>query len=116
MGELGSGAAAKLIVQVATCLNMLAASEAELMAARCGLDFAAVQRVLKNSSGQSFVVDHWLDRFKLTDDPLAIRRRRTEVIQKSLLPALELARQLGFSLEGANLAERLMPKIMGLEE
>ena len=32
MGELGSGAAAKLIVQVATCLNMLAASEAELMA------------------------------------------------------------------------------------
>ena len=95
MGELGSGAAAKLIVQVATCLNMLAASEAELMAAQCGLDFGAMQRVLKNSSGQSFVVDNWLDRFKLTEDPLAIRRRRTEVFQKSLMPALELARQLG---------------------
>lgn len=116
MGELGSGAAAKLIVQVATCLNMLAASEAELMAAQCGLDFAAMQRVLKNSSGQSFVVDNWLDRFKLTDDPLAIRRRRTEVFQKSLMPALELARQLGFCLDGATLAERLMPRIMGLEE
>ena len=116
MGELGSGAAAKLIVQVATCLNMLAASEAELMAAHCGLDFGAMQRVLKNSSGQSFVVDNWLDRFKLTEDPLAIRRRRTEVFQKSLMPALELARQLGISLDGANLAERLMPRIMGLEK
>ena len=116
MGELGSGAAAKLIVQVATCLNMLAASEAELIAAHCGLDFGAMQRVLKNSSGQSFVVDNWLDRFKLTEDPLAIRRRRTEVFQKSLMPALELARQLGISLDGAKLAERLMPRIMGLEE
>jgi len=116
MGALGSGAAAKLIVQVATCLNMLAASEAELMAAQCGLDFGAMQRVLKSSSGQSFVIDNWLDRFKLTEDPLAIRRRRTEVFQKSLMPALELARQLGFSLDGANLAERLMPRIMGLEK
>ena len=75
-----------------------------------------MQRVLKNSSGQSFVVDNWLDRFKLTEDPLAIRRRRTEVFQKSLMPALELARQLGFALDGANLAERLMPRIMGLEK
>ncbi|MGZ9243631.1 MAG: NAD(P)-dependent oxidoreductase [Candidatus Binatia bacterium] len=116
MGALGSGAAAKLIVQVATCVNMLAASEAELMAAQCGLDFGAMQRVLKNSSGQSFVVDNWLDRFKLTADPLAIRRRRTEVFQKSLMPALELARQLGIALDGATLAERLMPRIMGLEK
>jgi len=116
MGALGSGAAAKLIVQVATCVNMLAASEAELMAAQCGLDFGAMQRVLTNSSGQSFVVDNWLDRFKLTEDPLAIRRRRIEVFQKSLMPALELAAQLGISLDGAKLAERLMPRIMGVEE
>lgn len=116
MGELGSGAAAKLIVQVVTCLNMLAASEAELLSAKCGLDFGAVQRVLKSSSGQSFVGDHWLDRFKLGEDPIAIRQRRTEVFQKSLLPALDLARQLGVSLDGASLAERLMPRIMGLQD
>jgi len=116
MGALGSGAAAKLIVQVATCINMLGASEAESLAAKCGLEFAVVQRVLKNSSGQSFVVDNWLDRFKLADDPLAIRRRRTEVLQKSLLPVLELARQLDLSLDGASLAERVMPRIMGIED
>ena len=114
MGELGSGAAAKLIVQVVTCLNMLATHEAEVIAAGTGLNFSSLQQVLHLSSAQSFVVDNWLDRFKLAQDPMEIRRRRTEVFQKSLAPALELARQLGLSLAGAALAERLMPRIMGV--
>jgi 3-hydroxyisobutyrate dehydrogenase len=115
MGELGSGAAAKLIVQVVTCLNMLAAHEAESIAGGTGLNFAALQKVLHLSSAQSFVVDNWLERFKLAQDPIAIRRRRTEVFQKSLAPALELARQLGLSLAGAQLAQSLMARIMGIE-
>src|SRR5581483_2031414 len=80
----GDGAAVKMIVQVATCIDMLAAHEAELLAAEWGLDFAAMQKVLRASSGQSFVAEHWLDRFKLAGDPMEIRRRRTEVFQKSL--------------------------------
>ncbi len=116
LGALGSGAAAKMIVQVATCIDMLAAHEAELLAAEWGLDFAAMQKVLRASSGQSFVAEHWLDRFKLAGDPMEIRRRRTEVFQKSLGPALALAKELGLSLPGASLAERLLPRIMGVEE
>jgi 3-hydroxyisobutyrate dehydrogenase len=115
MGELGSGATAKLIVQVVTCLNMLAAHEAESIAGGTGLNFAALQKVLHLSSAQSFVVDNWLDRFKLAQDPKEIRRRRTEVFQKSLAPALELAQQLGLSLAGAQLAQSLMARIMGIE-
>jgi 3-hydroxyisobutyrate dehydrogenase-like beta-hydroxyacid dehydrogenase len=95
---------------------MLAAHEAEFVSARCGLDFAAVQQVLKTSSAQSFVAENWLNRFKLPQDPMEIRRRRAEVFQQSLAPALELARQLGLPLSGAALAERLMPRIMGLED
>jgi 3-hydroxyisobutyrate dehydrogenase-like beta-hydroxyacid dehydrogenase len=91
MGALGSGAAAKMIVQVATCIHMMAAHEAELLAERSGLDFAALQKVLHASSGQSFVADHWIDRFKLPQDPMDVRRRRTQVFQKSLGPALEVA-------------------------
>src|SRR5258706_3220748 len=116
MGELGSGAAAKLIVQVVTCINMLAAQEAELVAGRCGMDFAMMQQVLKASSGQSFVAENWLNRFKLAQDPLEIRSRRTEVFKKSLGPAIELARQLGLSLAGVELAEHSMARIMGLED
>ncbi len=116
MGALGSGATAKMIVQVVTCINMLAAHEAELLAGKCDLDFATVQKVLHLSSAQSFVADNWLDRFKLPEDPMEIRRRRTEVFQKSLGPALALAQQLGLSLPGATLTEQLLPRIMGIEE
>lgn len=116
MGALGNGAAAKMIVQVVTCLNMLAAREAEVLARTSGLDFAEVQKVLHASSGQSFVADNWLDRFKLAQDPLEVRRRRTEVFRQSLGPALEMARQLGVSLPGATLTEQFMPRIMGLED
>ena len=105
-----------MIVQVVTCLNMLAAHEAEWLAGKCDLNFAVVQKVLQPSSAQSFVVDNWLDRFKLAEDPMEIRRRRTEVFQKSLGPALALAQQLGLSLPGTILTERLLPRIMGIEE
>jgi 3-hydroxyisobutyrate dehydrogenase len=116
MGALGSGAAAKMIVQVVTCINMLAAHEAELLADRSGLNFAALQKVMHMSSAQSFVADQWIDRFKLPQDPIEIRRRRTEVFQKSLAPAIETAQRLGLSLSGALLAERLLPQIMGIED
>jgi 3-hydroxyisobutyrate dehydrogenase len=115
LGALGSGAAAKMIVQVVTCLHMLAAHEAEVLCEKAGLDFAALQSALHKSSGQSFVADNWLDRFKLAGDTMAIRQRRTEVFQKSLAPALAMARELGLTLSGAELAQRLMPEIMGIE-
>jgi 3-hydroxyisobutyrate dehydrogenase-like beta-hydroxyacid dehydrogenase len=116
MGELGSGAAAKMILQVVVCINMLGAFEAELLADKCGLDFRALQEVLRVSSGQSFVVDHWLDRFNFPDDPLAVRQRRTEVFYESLAPALVTARELEFELPGAALAQQLLRRIMGLAD
>lgn len=116
MGGLGCGAAAKTIVQVMTCINMLAAHEAEILADKSGLDYRVVQQMLHRSSAQSFVADNWLDRFKLADDPMAVRKRRTEVFQKSLAPARALAEELGLSLAGAQLVERLLPRIMGIDE
>ena len=116
MGALGSGAVAKMIVQVATCIHMMAAHEAELLGERSGLDFAVLQKVLHASSGQSFVADHWIDRFKLPQDPMDVRRRRTQVFQKSLGPALEAAQEMGLSIPGAIVVERLLPGIMGIED
>jgi 3-hydroxyisobutyrate dehydrogenase-like beta-hydroxyacid dehydrogenase len=116
MGDVGAGASAKIIVQLVTCINMLAAHEADAMSGKLRLNFTAVQEVLRVSSAQSFVADHWLDRFKLADDPLDTRRRRTEVFKKSLAPAIELAHELGLTLPGAAMAERLLPRIMGLDD
>jgi 3-hydroxyisobutyrate dehydrogenase-like beta-hydroxyacid dehydrogenase len=116
MGDLGNGASAKMIVQVVTCINMLGAHEAELISEKSGLDFAAVQKLLNVSSAQSFVTDHWLERFNRAGDPEPTRSGRTEVFQKSLAPAIEVARGLGLSLPGASLAQQWLPRIMGIEK
>ena len=105
-----------MILQVVVCINMLGAYEAELIAEQCGLDFKALQKVLRVSSGQSFVADHWLERFKRPDDPLPVRRRRTEVFSESLSPALLTARDLDFSLPGASLVQDLLWRIMGVDD
>ena len=116
LGELGSGATAKMIIQVVVCINMLGAYEAELLSEKCGLDFKAFQEVLRVSSGQSFVAEHWLERFKRPEDPLPIRRRRAEVFIESLVPALRLARDLDIALPGTSLAQELFHRVMGAEE
>jgi 2-hydroxy-3-oxopropionate reductase len=115
LGDLGSGATAKMILQVVVCINMLGAYEAELLSQTCGLDFKALQEVLRVSSGQSFVAEHWLERFKRPQDPLAIRERRTEVFADSLSPALRLARDLAVALPGAGLAQQLLKRMMGVD-
>jgi 3-hydroxyisobutyrate dehydrogenase-like beta-hydroxyacid dehydrogenase len=115
LGSLGSGARAKLIVQMVTCMHMLAAHEAELMSRKCGLDFTVLRELLALSSAQSFVGDHWIERFKRAGDPMSIRKRRTEVFQQSLAPALEVARNLDLLLPGTELAHRLLPFIMEVE-
>jgi 3-hydroxyisobutyrate dehydrogenase-like beta-hydroxyacid dehydrogenase len=116
LGELGSGATAKMIVQVVVCINMLGTYEAELLSEKCGLDFKALHEVLRVSSGQSFVAEHWLDRFKRPEDPLPIRRRRAEVFIESLAPALRLAKDLDIALPGTTLARELFQRVMGVEE
>jgi 3-hydroxyisobutyrate dehydrogenase-like beta-hydroxyacid dehydrogenase len=116
LGELGSGAAAKMIVQVVVCINMLGTYEAELLSEKCGIDFKALQAVLRVSSGQSFVAEHWLDRFKRPEDPLPIRRRRAEVLVESLAPALRLARDLDIALPGTTLTRELFLRVMGVDE
>ena len=116
LGELGSGAAAKMIVQVVVCINMLGTYEAELLSEKCGIDFKALQAVLRVSSGQSFVAEHWLDRFKRPEDPLPIRRRRAEVFVESLAPALRMAKDLDIALPGTTLAQKLFLRVMGVDE
>ncbi len=116
MGEIGTGAAAKMILQAVVCVNMLAAHEAELICEKIGLDFKSLQKAFHVSSAQSFVVDHWIDRFKRPHDPMSIRQQRTEVFHKSLSPVLERAHELELRLPGAALAQQLLSRIMGIEE
>jgi 3-hydroxyisobutyrate dehydrogenase-like beta-hydroxyacid dehydrogenase len=115
LGELGMGATAKMLSQIAVCLNMIAAHECELLCDKTGLDFKMLQDVLHVSAGQSFVLDHWRGRFIRPAESEAVRRQRAEVFSKSLSPALELARAVGVSLPGAALAQGLIKRVMGID-
>jgi 3-hydroxyisobutyrate dehydrogenase-like beta-hydroxyacid dehydrogenase len=113
LGELGMGATAKMLIQIVVCLNMVAARECESLCATTGLDFKMLQKILHVSAGQSFVLDHWLGRFKRLEDSAAVRQHREEVFSASLSPALELAREVGVSLPGTAFAQDLMKGILG---
>ena len=115
LGELGMGAVAKMLIQVVVGLNMVAAHECEMLCDRTGLDFKSLQDVLHVSAGQSFVLDHWLGRFKRPGESEAVRRKRAEVFSKSLTPALELARDAGVSLPGTSVAQGLIMRVMGVD-
>jgi len=66
------------------------------------------------SSGQSNVLDNW-QRFKRPEEPEAARRQRAEVFEKSLSPALELAREVGASLPGTTLAQGLLKRVLEID-
>jgi 2-hydroxy-3-oxopropionate reductase len=114
LGELGTGAIAKMLIQIAVCLNMIAAHESELLCVKTGLDFKSFQEVLHVSSGQSNVIDNW-QRFKRPEEPEAIRKRRVDVFEKSLSPALELAREVGADVPGAALAQSLLKRVLEVD-
>jgi 3-hydroxyisobutyrate dehydrogenase-like beta-hydroxyacid dehydrogenase len=114
LGELGMGATAKMLIQVVVCLNMIAAHESELLCKKTGLDFKSFQEVLHVSSGQSNVLDNW-ERFKRPEEPEAVRRQRAEVFAKSLLPALELAREVGADIPGTVLAQGLLKRVLEID-
>ena len=113
LGELGMGATAKMLIQIVVCLNMVAAHECASLCDKTGLDFKMLQKLLHVSAGQSFVLDHWLGRFKRPEESEAVRRHREEVFSKSLSPALELARDVEVSLPGTVFAQGLMKGILG---
>jgi 3-hydroxyisobutyrate dehydrogenase-like beta-hydroxyacid dehydrogenase len=115
LGELGTGALAKMLIQVVVGLNMIAAHECELLCGKTGLDFKSLQDVLHVSAGQSFVLDHWLGRFKRPGESDAVRQQRLEVFSKSLAPALELARAVGVALPGTALAQELIKGVMDID-
>ena len=115
LGELGTGALAKMLIQVVVGLNMVAAHECEQLCDKTGLNFKSLQEVLHVSAGQSFVLDHWLGRFKRPGESEAVRKKRAEVFCKSLTPATDLARDVGVSLPGTSVAQGLIMRVLGVD-
>ncbi len=118
-GELGTAAAVKLGNNLLGYICFLAGFEANLLMQEAGVSLEAFDAVGR-SGGQNLspAISRFLALHRGPDpkDPgyQQMARGITEIAQKDLKLALELAEEVGVSLPGAALTRELMPRIYGL--
>lgn len=95
VGEIGAGSIAKLCNNMTSFNNMLAASEALMLATRAGLDPAVVGAVMKASSGNSASLNRVINKGLKGDWK---QEFTLNLAHKDLTLALELGRQTGTPL------------------
>ena len=103
LGPLGSGHVMKCINNTVTAMTLLATAEGLVLGTRSGLDPAAMNAVLNESTGGSWVTRNHIEQRILTrtfDDPFKL-----ELMLKDVRMATQLARDLDLALPYAALAE-----------
>jgi 3-hydroxyisobutyrate dehydrogenase-like beta-hydroxyacid dehydrogenase len=104
VGALGAGTRAKLAHQIIITVNMLAAYEGMKVGVESGLDAKILEKVIHEGLAQSWIADQWSE--------LSFGPHSREVFYKDLQLGLELAKELGISVPGAELAQQLLDRIV----
>ncbi|MSP98334.1 MAG: NAD(P)-dependent oxidoreductase [Betaproteobacteria bacterium] len=112
LGPLGAGAMTKLANNLIVYITRLAAAEGMRLAEIGGIDLKKFTEVVHASSGQSRVVDTWLNRVALRGGDTERPERLPNIIYKDLKLALEQGRELGLALPGGALAQQSLDKIV----
>jgi 3-hydroxyisobutyrate dehydrogenase len=105
LGPLGAGHAMKCINNLITAMNFLAAAEGLVIGKRAGLDPAAMNAVLNESTGMSWVTQNHVGQRILSrkfDDPFKL-----ELMVKDIGIAMALAREAALPLPVSTLGEQL---------
>jgi len=105
LGPLGAGHAMKCINNLITALTFLATAEGLVIGKRCGLDPAAMNAVLNESTGMSWVTRNHVGQRVLSrafDDPFKL-----ELMVKDIGIAMSLAREAELPLPVSGLGEQL---------
>jgi 3-hydroxyisobutyrate dehydrogenase-like beta-hydroxyacid dehydrogenase len=103
LGPLGSGHIMKCINNEITAMTLLATAEGLVLGTKAGLDPAAMNAVLNESTGASWITRNHIGPRILSrafDDPF-----RLELMLKDVRIATQLARDLGLTLPSAELCE-----------
>lgn len=116
LGELGSGAIAKLAHNLIVYVNMMAASEGMRLAEKAGLDLKAMQEVVHAGAAQSRIADNWLQQRRLKETYTTGPQGLLQLIHKDLRLALELGHDVGVGLPGAALVQQLMDRVLEIDE
>ena len=91
--RVGDGARTKLVNNLAAGINLVAAAEVLVMAARMGLDMAATLAVIEQSSGQSWIGS---DRMRRAIAGDYAPRAHMTLLEKDTRLAVQAARDAGF--------------------
>jgi 3-hydroxyisobutyrate dehydrogenase len=105
VGPLGSGHIMKCINNTITAMTLLATAEGLVLGTRAGLDPAAINAVLNESTGGSWITRNHIEPRVLSrtfDDPFKL-----ELMLKDVRIAAELARDLELDLPYAAVAETM---------
>ena len=102
VGPQGTGAAVKLAQQVIIVGTMIAVAEGMLLAKEAGIQQETLADIINASVGPRQVWDNWLDRFSRLD------KARVDGLYEGLVPALDLAHQLGVSLPNLAVVQQLL--------
>jgi 3-hydroxyisobutyrate dehydrogenase len=110
LGPLGAGHAMKCINNLITAMNFLAAAEGLVIGKRAGLDPAAMNAVLNESTGMSWVTQNHVGQRVLSrrfDDPFKL-----ELMVKDIGIAMALAREAALPLPMSALGEQLWNAVL----
>jgi 3-hydroxyisobutyrate dehydrogenase-like beta-hydroxyacid dehydrogenase len=107
MGALGNGAITKLAHQVICVGTLVAVAEGMRFGEKAGLDPKDLATVVNASDARSLMAERWLERFSEVDNSIV------EVFYKCLIPAIDLAHEMGISLPLTGIVQQLVPLRVG---
>ena len=121
-GELGSGCKAKIVLNLVTYLQWLAAFEGSVLAQGAGLGVEMFEKVGRSNGQLTDMMVAYLASHKLPEKALKSDAYQHYVTtqmhnaEKDLACALDLARQAGVALPGAALVSQLMARIYLIDD
>lgn len=95
VGEIGSGSVVKLMNNLLVGIHTIALSEAFVIGTKAGVDPEVMRKIIRASTGHSFMIDRTLD---LIQDRDFAQRFSIKLLSKDMKLAIQLARSLQIPL------------------
>ncbi|GAA0350562.1 NAD(P)-dependent oxidoreductase [Bacillus horti] len=108
VGQVGSGSVVKLLNNMLVGIHTAALSEAFVMGAKAGINPALIHKIIKASTGHSFMIDRTID---LIQDRDFKQRFMVDLLHKDMKLATELATELEVNADLGKLAEEIIAEV-----
>jgi 3-hydroxyisobutyrate dehydrogenase len=108
IGPVGSGSVVKLINNMLVGVHTAALSEAFVMGSKAGIDPAEIHKIIKVSTGHSYMIDRTID---LIQDRDFEQRFMVDLLNKDMKLALEMADHLEVKADLGALSQKIIDEV-----